>query len=145
MNNEYLNVSGEWRFIYDDGTVIERKNIITQAGLNFLSSLFIAEQTNDVPFYLVMGTGTTLADKTDVKLEVETVRKIVSQKTRQNSAIRIRTMLQSGEANGDFTEFGIVVAGTQLKDSGILFNRLVTPVSKASNQILTVECKITIV
>lgn len=141
--NDSLKVSGEWDFIYEDGTVITKKNLITQAGLNLLASLLINAQTNDIPFYLGIGTGASAAVSTDTKLQAEGFRKIASSLTTQGSMARIRTFLLSSEANGNWWEFGIFVAGTNLSDSGTLLNHLVTPISKASNQALTIECRIT--
>ncbi len=137
-----LKVEGHWRFIYGDGTVIERKNLITQSGLNLLASLLINEQQNDIPFYLAMGSGTNLAVASDTQLQTETFRKIVSSKTRQASTARLRTFLLQSEANGDHKEFGIYLMGTEERGSGTLLNRLVAPISKTSNTVLTVEVRI---
>lgn len=142
--SEGLKVTGHWTFAYDDGTVLERKNLITQSGLNWLASLVIGETTNDVPFYIAMGTGTTAAASTDTKLGVETFRKLIATKSRQNNVIRLRAFLLSTEGNGDFEEFGVFAEGTENADSGTLINRLVSPVSKANNQLLTIECRITL-
>lgn len=142
--NEGLQVTGHWTFTYDDGTVIERKNLITQSGLNWLASLFIGETTNDVPFYIAMGTGTVAAAAADVKLGAETFRKLIATKSRQNNMIRLRAFLLSTEGNGDFEEFGVFAAGTENAESGTLINRLVSPISKANNQLLTIEIRLTI-
>ncbi|BCJ86445.1 hypothetical protein [Effusibacillus dendaii] len=140
---ESIAIRGDWLFTYEDGMVIEAKNLITQAGLNLLASLLINEQSNSLPFHLAMGIGTTAAAAGDTKLQTETFRKIVSAKSRQANMARIRTFLLSGEANGNFNEFGIFVAGTDAKDSGTLLNRLVTPISKTAQTVLTVECRLT--
>lgn len=139
---ENAGIVGHWSFTYDDGTVIERKNLITQSGLNWFASLFINETTNDVPFYIAMGTDAVVAVSTDTKLGTEGFRKLIASKSRQNNMVRIRAFLLNTEANGNWTEFGVFAAGTELTDSGTMINRLVTPVSKANNQLLTVECKI---
>lgn len=140
---ESIAIQGDWIFIYGDGKTVEAKNLITQSGLNLLAALLIGEQTNSLPFHLAIGTGTNPAAAGDSKLQVEAFRKIVSAKTRQANMVRIRTMLLATEANGNWQEFGIFAAGTDQKDSGTLLNRLVTPISKASNTVLTIECRIT--
>lgn len=142
--NDNIKVSGEWFFEYEDGTVIQKKNLVVLSGLSFLAALFIGEKTNDVPFHLAIGTGTTVAASTDTKLQAEAFRKLVSAKTRQANMIRLRTFLLSNEANGNWREFGIVLAGTEEIGSGQLFNRLVSPISKAANMALTIECRLTL-
>lgn len=139
-----FSVKGTWFFYYDNGTVLKAENLITQSGLNYLASILVNEKTNDVPMHLALGTGTASAKLEDVKLGNEGIRKVVSSKQRQGNMARIRAFFQAHEANGDWTEFGIFLSGTSTKDSGVLLNRLVTPISKASNQVLSVECRITI-
>lgn len=142
--NEGINIVGDWKFEYEDGTIIEEKNIVVLSGLSFLAALFIGEKPSSIPFHLAMGTGTTVAASTDTMLYEEAFRKPVSTKTRQANMVRLRTYLLSGEANGDWKEFGIVLAGTDQIGTGTLFNRLVTPISKASNMALTIECRLTL-
>ena len=146
---EGIKVSGEWDFIYHDlnGNEIERitkKNLITQSGLNFIASLLINQYTNDVPFYLALGTGTTEAARGDTQLEDEQFRKIIASQNRQGSMIRLRFFMLQNEANGDWEEYGVFAAGTQNEGSGEMLNRLVVPVSKASNTVLTIEVRITL-
>jgi len=143
--NENIKVTGEWLF-YIDGQLMKReKNLIVQAGLNYIASLLINETTNNIPMYLALGTGNTTPVATDIKLVSEGLRKAVSTKTRQANMVRLRTFFLSSEANGTWTEFGIFLAGTNNKDSGTLLNRIVPTggISKASNQVLTIECRIT--
>lgn len=144
---EGIKVSGEWDFIFSDlqGNEVERitkKNIITQSGLNFIASLIINQYTNDIPFYLALGKGTTEADRLDAQLEDEQFRKIIASKNRQGSMIRLRFFFLQNEANGDWEEYGVFAAGTQNKGSGELLNRLVAPISKASNTFLTIEVRL---
>jgi len=148
VTKEAVKVSGEWLF-YLDGKLIKReKNLLVQAGLNFLAALLINEQTNSIPFHLALGTGTTAPAATDTKLVAEEVRKLVSAKTRQANMVRLRTFFTSQEANNPaWTEFGIFLAGTSNKDSGTLLNRI-TPaggISKTAQQVLTVEVRVTLV
>lgn len=139
---EHTGIVGHWTFTYDDGTVIEDKNLITGSGLNWFASLFIAETTNDVPFYIALGTGTAAAVSTDTKLGAEGFRKLIASKSRQNNMVRLRMFLLQSEANGDWTEAAVFAGGTSNADSGTMINRLVSPVSKSFSTLLTVECKI---
>ena len=149
LHIEGITVKGEWDFIYHDlqGNEIERitkTNIITQSGLNFIASLLINQYTNDIPFYLAMGKGTSIAQRSDTQLEDEQFRKIIASQNRQGSMIRLRFFMMQNEANGDWEEYGIFAAGTENEDSGELLNRLVAPISKANNTLLTIEIRITL-
>lgn len=140
-----IKVYGEWLF-YSEGKLIHRqKNLITQSGLDKIAAFLIAENTNSVPWHLAMGTGATAAASTDVKLETEGFRKLISSKQRQGSMARIRTFLITTEAVGTWTEFGLFLAGTGAADGGTLLNRLlpVGGINKTTNQVLTVEVRIT--
>jgi len=148
QQNEAFRLLGEWLF-YLDGKLIRReKNLLVAAGLNFLAAMIIREnsQTNDIPWHLALGSGTTAPDSTDTTLENETLRKEVSAKTRTANLMRLRTFFTAPEANGTHYEFGIFMAGTANKDSGTLLNRI-TPtggISKTSSQVLTIEVRITL-
>lgn len=134
--------SGEWYF-YENGILVKRAhNKIVQSGIDLLAALFIAERQNSLPFHLAIGKGNTPAAATDTKLQSEAFRKEVSAKQRLGSTVSIRTQFFPAEANGDFHEFGIFIAGTGEAGSGTLFSRLVTPYSKTSNAVLTIEVKI---
>jgi len=112
-----------------------------------LAALFIRDggQTNDLPFHLAMGTGTTAPASTDTKLEAEEIRKEVSAKLRQANMVRLRTYFLANEANQTWYEFGIFLGGTDEAETGTLFNRIVPTggITKTSNQVLTVEVRIT--
>jgi hypothetical protein len=140
-----VQVSGEWLFYLDGQLVRREKNLITQAGLNFLAALLINEQTNAIPFHLALGAGTTAPAATDTRLVAEGLRKSVSAKTRQANMVRLRTFFLANEANGTWYEFGIFLAGTANPDSGTLLNRIVPTggISKASTTVLTVEVRVT--
>lgn len=142
---EAVKISGEWLFCLDGKLIRREKNLITQAGLNFLAALLINEQTNSIPFHLALGTGTTTPAATDTKLVAEGLRKLISTKTRQANLVRLRTFFTAQEANQTWYEFGIFLAGTANKDSGALLNRIMPTggISKSSQQVLTVEVRIT--
>ena len=140
-----VRVSGQWLFYLDGQLIRQEKNLVVQSGLNFLAALLINEQTNNIPFHLALGTGTTAPAATDTKLVAEGLRRAVSAKQRQANIVRLRTFFLANEANGTWTEAGIFLAGTDAKDSGTLLNRIVPSggLSKAANQVLTVEVRIT--
>ncbi|MEW5952627.1 MAG: hypothetical protein AB1815_02555 [Bacillota bacterium] len=146
ITRETATIVGEWLFYLDDQLVKRERNLIVQAGLIFLTTIVIRDggQTNDIPFYCALGSGTTAPMANDVKLENETFRKFLSAKTRQANLARLRTFFLASEANSTHTEFGIFLAGTSAKDSGTLLNRIVLTggVIKTSQQVLTVECRL---
>ncbi len=142
---ETAKLYGEWLFYLDGKLVKREKNLLVQAGLNFLAAILANQRTNDVPVHCLLGTGTTAPAATDTKLQNEVLRKAVSAKQVQANLIRFRTFWLANEANGTWTEFGLAFAGTDQKDSGVLFSRLVPTggLSKTSNTVLTIETRIT--
>jgi len=145
ITDEAIHVTGEWLFYLDGQLVKQEKNKIVQSGLNFLAKILANQQTNDVPVHCLLGTGTTAPAATDTKLQNEVLRKVVSAKQVQANLIRFRTFWLANEANGTWAEFGLAFAGTDQKDSGVLFSRLVPTggLSKSSNVVLTIETRIT--
>ena len=145
---ENIGVSGTWIFTWRDeaGNVETREehNLITQSGLEAIAALFIGELPQSSAIYLALGTGETLAVKGDKKLEVEGFRKTLTSKTRELNEVRLRFFLLTSEANGEWSEMGVMLAGTKMKDSGLNLNRILPPggIRKASNQTLTVEVRI---
>jgi len=146
---ENIGVSGTWLFVWrdKDGNILETReehNLITQSGLEALAALFIAELPANNAMYLALGTGTTAAATGDKKLEIEGFRKILTSKTRELNEVRLRFFLTTTEANGEWSEMGIMLAGTDVKDSGQMLNRILPAggIRKVSNQTLTVEVRI---
>lgn len=146
---ENIGVSGTWLFTWRDevGNILETReehNLITQSGLNSLASLFIGELAQSCAIYLAMGTGETAAVSTNTTLETEGYRKILASMTRELNEVRLRFFLLTGEANGEWSEMGVMLAGTEMKDSGQMLNRILPPggIRKASNQTLTVEVRL---
>jgi len=147
--NESIQVTGTWNFIWSDkdGKEIRRrteKNLVVASGLAAYAAILADELAQDCAIYVALGTGTTAAANGDTKLETETVRKIVTTLTRNSATIIYRFYFLTGEAVGDFTEWGVFLEATASADSGRLLNRLVPVggVSKASNEQLTVEVQI---
>lgn len=146
---ENIGVSGTWLFTWrdKDGNILETReehNLITQSGLEALAALFIGELPQSNAVYLALGTGETEAASGDKKLETEGFRKALTSKTRDLNEVRLRFFLTTSEAIGEWAELGIMLAGTEMKDSGWNLNRILPPggIRKASNQTLTVEVRI---
>lgn len=151
-----IKVKGLWRFTWLDYSEKNNitgfkqsawfKNVIVSVGKAFLAQLITGRVTNNIPWYMAAGTGTTPATNGDVKLQTEGFRKIVTNKLLSATTMRIRTYLLATDAIGNWSEFGIFLAGTAVANSGTLLSRILPPggVSKTSNQVLTVETDITI-
>ncbi len=141
---EHIGVSGTWIFEWPDETRRIEKNLITQSGLEALAALFIGELPQSSAMYLALGTGTTAAASGDKKLQAEGYRKRLTSKTRELNEVRLRFFLTTSEANGEWSELGVMLAATGVKDSGTMLNRILPPggIRKASNQTLTVEVRI---
>lgn len=144
MMLDNIKVCGEWLFYIDDRLILKHKNLITNLGLNILAKLLTGEITLS-SMHLALGTGTTAPNATDISLENELIRKQVSSKISQDNYARLRTMFQSAEANGTWTEAGIFINGTDTIGTGTLFNRITPPggISKSSQQVLTIEIRLT--
>jgi len=146
---ENIGVSGHWLFTWQDeaGNVIAtraEKNLITQSGLEALAALFTGELPQTAAMYLALGTGTTGAASGDKKLQTEGFRKILTSKSRELDEVRLRFFLLTSQANGEWSELGVMLAGTEMKDSGQMLDRILPSggIRKASNQTLTVEVRI---
>jgi hypothetical protein len=146
---ENIGVSGTWLFVWrdKDGNILEtreERNLITQAGFEAIAALFIGELPQSNAVYLALGTGETEAASGDKKLEAEGFRKALTSKTRELNEVRLRFFLLTGEANGEWSEMGVFLAGTEIADSGQMLNRILPSggIRKASNQTLTVEVRI---
>lgn len=141
---ENIGVSGTWIFTWSDGTRRIEKNLITQSGLEAIAALFIGELPQSNAVYLALGTGETEAASGDKKLETEGFRKALTSKTRELNEVRLRFFLLTHEANGEWSEMGVMLAGTEMKDSGQMLNRILPSggIRKASNQTLTIEVRI---
>ncbi len=146
---ENIGVSGTWLFVWrdKDGNILETReehNLITQSGLEALAALFIGELPQSNAMYLALGTGTTASASGNTKLQVEGYRKILTSMTRELNEVRLRFFLLTGEANGEWSEMGVFLAGTEIADSGQMLNRILPSggIRKASNQTLTVEVRI---
>lgn len=146
---ENIGVSGTWLFVWrdKDGNILEtgeEHNLITQSGLEALAALFLGELPASNAIYLALGTGATEAITGDKKLAAEGFRKTLTSKTRELNEVRLRFFLTTGEANGEWSEMGVMLAATGIPDSGTMLNRILPSggIRKASNQTLTVEVRI---
>ena len=147
MLDEKLKLIGwRWRWLYEDGTVIEQNNYLPSSGLAVLAALICGEQTNSCAWYIAWGTGTTAAVAGDTALEAEGGRKAKAYLWREGAIVKVRAYPITSEANGTWTEWGLFIAGTDAVASGELASRILPAGGrvKTSGQVLTVEIDITL-
>jgi hypothetical protein len=142
-------VGWRWRWIYEDGTVIEQNNYLPNSGLAILAALICGEQTNSCSWHIARGTGTTAAAAGDTTLEAEDNRKAKALMWREGYTVKVRAYLLSSEAIGTWTEWGLFVAGTDMVNSGQLVSRIlpvggVTKTGGSPGQVMTAEIDITL-
>lgn len=100
----------------------------------------VIEQIENVSSpYLVLGDDTAPGEVIN-----EVFRKPVSTILRDGKTIRFRTQLLPNEANGDFQKAALFIEATDVPNSGIMFNLIQKPFSKAGNTVLTIENRITV-
>lgn len=138
---EKFKIKSEWFLEYSDGHRLGPfLNLVPQVGLNWLAQRIVDGDA----LYLAIGTSTTPATISDIKLGTEGFRKAVTSKTRSNAMTRLRTFLSTTEGNGNWQEMGIFANATDVVDSGTMLNHLVQSFSKTTNTSLTIECRITV-
>lgn len=153
--DEGIRIAAEWcftltRYNRHTGLPIERrrskwhKNRVVIGGRSFLAAIFVGTRTNVVPFYCALGTGTNPVEDGDEQLHAEGLRKISARKQAYGHKAYLRFFFFTGEANDNWNEVGVFVAGTEAPNSGELFNRLVSPggINKTDDATLTVEIRI---
>lgn len=132
-----LKLVSEWTFELEGQVYGPYQNAITPAGFGAVADLI-----SRVPApWLAIGNNTS-----DSFVLGETFRSPVSLVTRDQNTVRFRTQLPPPVANGNHEKFSILFyASATPGGSEIMFNQLRRPFSKASNQTLTVECRVHII
>jgi hypothetical protein len=123
-----------WFFEYDSYVIGPVENAITPAGLAHAARLLAGSPSP----WLALGN-----DTSSTFLLGETFRKAVTLVSQDGSVVRFRTALTPAEANGTHQKLSIFFnASQQPGGQEIMFNQLRSAFTKASNQLLTVECRI---
>ena len=142
-------VTAEWFFHYEDAmtghkwTIGPIKNKVVQGGLENQAALLTGEvPSTTAAMHCVIGSSAVAATLNDDIADMsEVTRKAITSKSRQGAMARLRTFLQTTEANGNHQCVGIVARSTDAAGGGVLLNRLVQPFSKTSNTVLTIEVR----
>lgn len=151
---EGLNFKGVWKFTIRDAKtgqikrVNEYHNLIPTAGraqvakaLSGALSVIADIEINETS----LGTGTTPAANTDIKLQTETYRKTVASNTNADNILYVTAFYSAPEVTGTFSEAGLHIKGTGAVDSGTLFSRVILSpsVTKALTETLTIDYTVT--
>lgn len=148
-HQESILITAEWLFYYEDINTGQKwtlgpfKNKVVQGGLENLAAILIGEVPSETAaMHCVIGSDSTPAQTNDTVASMDEVfRKAITSKSRQGAMARLRTFLQTSEANGNHQCVGIVARSTDAPGTGVLLNRFVQPFSKAANTVLTIEVR----
>lgn len=133
--NELVKVKGEWVFEVDGRIYGPFQNAITQKGYQAIANII-----GRLPSpYLVVG-----SDNVPSETITEVFRKAVSAVITEGSIVRFRTQLLPNECNGSFGKVAIFYGASDSPGSGTMLNYLAHPWAKASNQVMTIEARITV-
>lgn len=120
------------------------ENITTTVGRSVLAQRLAGTTTySGTVNYTALGNDNTAPAVGDATLGNETYRKALSSGTYSNNIAYIETFFTAAEVNGTFEEYGNFIDGTGSADTGQLFNRFTSTVTKSSTETLNVQSIIT--
>jgi len=93
--------------------------------------------------HTALGTDNTAPVVGDTTLGTETFRKALSSGTDLNNVAFIETFFTAAEVTGTFEEYGNFIDGSGDTDSGQLFNRFLTTITKSATETMNVQSVIT--
>jgi hypothetical protein len=152
---EKVGIIGLWKFVYTDnaGNFLRSEEVYNLTPDVMLEAL--AEQTAGINtvnlgdnIYIALGTGTTAPSASDTTLDTETVRKAVSDASRNTTTGKITVFFNSSEVSGTYEEIGLFSNGKNVTasgsaDTGILNSRVLNTITLGAGENLTVTFNIT--
>ena len=140
MVNDLLSMRGDVVIKLNDEVVLEKKNLIVNAGKAFLASAIINSSAS--PFTnMAIGTGTTAAAVGDTALGSELARSAFTSSSVASNVVSLSTTYAAGTGTGALTEAGIFNAGS----GGTMLSRVVfSAINKGSADSLTISWTITV-
>lgn len=93
--------------------------------------------------HTALGTNATPATVGDATLGTETYRKALSSGTYASNIAYLETFYSASEVSGTFQEYGMFIDGTGAANSGQLFNRFLSAVTKSVTETLNVQSIVT--
>lgn len=139
--NETISLVGEVEILLNNTIVVQKKNLIVQAGKNFLTNAVLSNSTS--PFVAIaVGSSTTAASSGDTTLGSESYRNAYSTTNTLNSVITLSLFLSPGVATGSISEAGIFNNATS---GGTMLSRIVfSTITKQSIDTLRLTWTITV-
>ena len=139
--NEAISLVGEVEILLNNTIVVQKKNLIVQAGKNFLANAVLSNSTS--PFVAIaVGSSTTAASLGDTALGSESYRSVYSTTNTLNSVITLSLFLSPGVATGSISEAGIFNNATS---GGTMLSRIVfSTITKQSIDTLRLTWTITV-
>lgn len=139
--NETISLVGEVEILLNNIVVVQKKNLIVQAGKNFLANAVLSNSIS--PFVAIaVGSSTTAASSGDTALGSESYRSVYSTTNTLNSVITLSLFLSPGVATGSISEAGIFNNATS---GGTMLSRIVfSTITKQSIDTLRLTWTITV-
>lgn len=139
--NEAISLVGEVEILLNNIVVVQKKNLIVQAGKNFLANAVLSNSTS--PFVAIaVGSSTTAASSGDTTLGSESYRNAYSTTNTLNNVITLSLFLSPGVATGSISEAGIFNNATS---GGTMLSRIVfSTITKQSIDTLRLTWTITV-
>lgn len=140
----------EYRYLVDNlhrlfktkEVVVE--NVTTTVGRSVLAQRLGGDTTyTGTVNYTALGNDNTAAAVGDATLGNEVYRKGLSSGTDSSNICYLETFFTATETSGTYEEYGMFIDGTGSADTGQLFNRFVTSITKSSTETLNVQSVIT--
>jgi len=141
---EGLKLKGCWRISEQDAQgnwkiVLEKKNLITNVGLNLVMSR-LRDVADDPISHIAVGSGATGALATDTTLETEVTRKAIIDFDLIANVLNVEVTFGKTEGNFNWKEAGVFNDG----GSGTMLNRLLIDYNKTSASAAKVEVEFTL-
>lgn len=137
----WLIKSLHWQFKLREYVI---ENITTTVGRAVLAQRLGGDTTyTGTVNYTALGSDNTPAAVGDATLGTEVYRKALSSGTDLSNVAYLETFFTATETSGTYQEYGMFIDGTGSADTGQLFNRFVTAITKSVTETLNVQSVIT--
>ena len=131
-----------WEFKVQEMIV---ENITTTVGRSVLAQRLGGDTTyTGTVNYTALGTDSTTPVVGDATLGTEVYRKALSSGTDSGVIAYLETFFTASETSGTYEEYGMFIDGTGAANSGQLFNRFTSSITKSVTETLNVQSIITI-
>lgn len=120
------------------------ENITTTVGRSVLAQRLGGDTTyTGTVNYTALGSDNTAPVVGDATLGTEVYRKALSSGTDSSNIAYLETFYTASETTGTYEEYGMFIDGTGSADTGQLFNRFVSSITKSGTETLNVQSIIT--